>query len=893
MPHLDPTYLRYIYDNLIKGSVHPDNASELPDGLIGLYEEVFEEHLTVLQRQKLLQRFAIFALLKKEVSAFFVAEVLGESEQEISEFINTYASWFNSPEPGKFQLYHERLKVYVLSKCSQNIINDILSKIVNSCITKKSSKEIDSFKYEFLGVYLFIQILMKTVEYSHFKKLLFNNKYIDGQFQSNPSGDSFYYNLKNAFYYSDFNKIDDHIFLNKIWSNSFKKARKQKEIAFFQFINYGNYELLKDIFQNYSEYKELYEDLIYAILIVIKQNKYDLISVFANEILYYFPNELNIFSWKSIPTLKERFLLEICFDLFSQNLDFSFILNFGIFEINSIIDRYKDYNNGLSDFEFYSKVLNQNSSSDKSKFYYLLYSDLNSKEKKKQAKKFDEIISDPYYKSKYLIDLNDFKLELCLKDIQNYLDEIDSLEKAEVYYHLYSNQKNEIIEFEVSKLEGDFLKIVNEIQQQKSNELLTEEESFLEKDHVVRKTMLVETTLAKLLIRVNHKEAIRLVNQVIKRSDEIKNGGVKAQAVIEVQQMLLGFNNNLEEIANKAYIPRVPLGGLNYGQYETSNLLDLSENNWNSNNYSKAYNLLLEAESKVLKIEELTNREQVSLRMIGLFLNHKKHLKARSVLKRLSISQIRFSAIEMIANYYVTNDIKRISNLLKETNLKSEQKLIIKFIFNYQKHLDDKEYNSLFVKYLSQLNKANHSKIDENNGQDVDYKLVNFKIDKNKTLPPFFTLLYSGDKLEGTEDVFIGLSSFQKLYFTKNQVIIDDILNINGELHHLGQTYFNDLLQIVLKDDFNLFEKEAISINNKFNLVQLFHQILKRTKKPYLYINHIEKHIDSKLFYNCLESIEFNKHIAGKFNSSDEFASYKLSKVLKSERLALMTQIQN
>jgi hypothetical protein len=83
MPNLDPTYIRYIYDNLINGSVHPDNASELPEGLIGLYEEVFEEHLPLQQRQKLLKRFAIWSLLMKEVSAAFVAEVLGETEEDI------------------------------------------------------------------------------------------------------------------------------------------------------------------------------------------------------------------------------------------------------------------------------------------------------------------------------------------------------------------------------------------------------------------------------------------------------------------------------------------------------------------------------------------------------------------------------------------------------------------------------------------------------------------------------------------------------------------------------------------------------------------------------------------------------------------------------------------
>ena len=91
-PNLDPTYLRYIYDNLIKGSVHPDNASELPDGLIGLYEEAFEEHLPLQQRQKLLKRFAIWALLMKEVSAAFVAEVLGETVEDIQEFISNYSS---------------------------------------------------------------------------------------------------------------------------------------------------------------------------------------------------------------------------------------------------------------------------------------------------------------------------------------------------------------------------------------------------------------------------------------------------------------------------------------------------------------------------------------------------------------------------------------------------------------------------------------------------------------------------------------------------------------------------------------------------------------------------------------------------------------------------------
>jgi hypothetical protein len=69
MPKLEPTYLRYIYDGLFKGCIHPENDAELPDGIIGMYEEAFNERTIVIERQKLLQRFTIWALLKKEVSA--------------------------------------------------------------------------------------------------------------------------------------------------------------------------------------------------------------------------------------------------------------------------------------------------------------------------------------------------------------------------------------------------------------------------------------------------------------------------------------------------------------------------------------------------------------------------------------------------------------------------------------------------------------------------------------------------------------------------------------------------------------------------------------------------------------------------------------------------------
>jgi hypothetical protein len=187
MPHLEPTYLRYIYDGLLKGSIHPENAAELPEGLIGLYEEAFDERTSVVERQKLLQRFAIWALLKKEVSASFVAEILGETEDEIQEFISTYSAWFNSPESGKYQLYHERLKVYLLQKLSEGEVYDLYVKIINrleQAIEEKQADEFELYGLEFIGVHFYTIAESKLFEISLKKIFQDRQLLILGDFQA-------------------------------------------------------------------------------------------------------------------------------------------------------------------------------------------------------------------------------------------------------------------------------------------------------------------------------------------------------------------------------------------------------------------------------------------------------------------------------------------------------------------------------------------------------------------------------------------------------------------------------------------------------------------------------------------------------------------------------------
>ena len=158
MPHLEPSYLRYIYDGLDKGELHPDNAAALPDGLTGLYEASFEESKPARERQKLLETFAVWALLKKEVSSQFVAEILEVPTQEIIDFIATYSNWFTSPESGKYQLYHERLKLYLLQKLSEQEIATLHTKLIirlEQAIAEQNIDEFEIYGLEFLSVHYF------------------------------------------------------------------------------------------------------------------------------------------------------------------------------------------------------------------------------------------------------------------------------------------------------------------------------------------------------------------------------------------------------------------------------------------------------------------------------------------------------------------------------------------------------------------------------------------------------------------------------------------------------------------------------------------------------------------------------------------------------------------
>jgi len=150
MNMIDPTYLRTIYDGLHSGVVHKDNASALPLGLEGIYEEYLPAASCVKERQKFLDFFSAWALLKKEVTPDFVSSVLSWTEEQVIEYILQFSKWFNSPVSGKYILYHERLRSYILMRNSGNAINITRSNLINTIAQSlKNENQVEHKEYAF------------------------------------------------------------------------------------------------------------------------------------------------------------------------------------------------------------------------------------------------------------------------------------------------------------------------------------------------------------------------------------------------------------------------------------------------------------------------------------------------------------------------------------------------------------------------------------------------------------------------------------------------------------------------------------------------------------------------------------------------------------------------
>ena len=163
MHQIEPTYLRYVYDGLSKGSISSNNPTSLPIGFIGLFEDEFPSSMPLVERMSILNRLSTWALLKGPVSIEMVSEILDEHPDNTKALIDTYSKWFNSPEPGKYVLYHDRLRTYLLQKLSNHEVQDLNETLISyleNALSREGLKEAESYALEHLSTHMAVESQM-------------------------------------------------------------------------------------------------------------------------------------------------------------------------------------------------------------------------------------------------------------------------------------------------------------------------------------------------------------------------------------------------------------------------------------------------------------------------------------------------------------------------------------------------------------------------------------------------------------------------------------------------------------------------------------------------------------------------------------------------------------
>jgi hypothetical protein len=163
MSALDPSYLRSIRDGILNGNIEANNSEALPDGLVGLYDqELFPPTMKWKNRKEALEFFLVFAIAQKEISADFAASILGDDWydssdpeslkeekrlQRVNELIQLHSKRFSAAGKGKYRLYHERFRVYVLQKATEEDIHHINNSFIKFCQSALQSDNCEGEAY--------------------------------------------------------------------------------------------------------------------------------------------------------------------------------------------------------------------------------------------------------------------------------------------------------------------------------------------------------------------------------------------------------------------------------------------------------------------------------------------------------------------------------------------------------------------------------------------------------------------------------------------------------------------------------------------------------------------------------------------------------------------------
>lgn len=322
MQSIEPTYLRYIYDNLQKGSLSADNDTNLPYGFTGIFEEKFGANVSVKVKQEQLEIFTCFALLKKEVSISFAAEVLGKDEHTIIDLIESHASWFNSPEPGLFKLYHDRLRVFFLQKQSEKVINGLNERIISNleeAIKDNKGDELEYYALEFLAHHMFLTSQQGLNEERLFD-FVFDKTVIENQVKVFRNYSIPKSSLNYALSQSTRDKSEFYALKSLVLKYELAvEARQDINLVINLYLEQEYDEFLVQL--RVFPLKTRLFLLVYLLIreVEIEETKYDVLGL--NKIIFEIDKFQNMNSLTWSDYFDEKSILRLCWSLFKINID--------------------------------------------------------------------------------------------------------------------------------------------------------------------------------------------------------------------------------------------------------------------------------------------------------------------------------------------------------------------------------------------------------------------------------------------------------------------------------------------------------------------------------------------------------------------------------------------
>ena len=303
---IEPTYLRYVYDKLNQKSLSSDNASNLPYGFIEIYEKSFQSNISINYRYKIISKLTIWALMFEPMSIESVSKLYGCNVVEMKIIIDKFSTWFNVLENGNYEIYHQRLKLFILQKVSQKELIALANKILTCLHTNlntKQNNQIVNYAYKYIHVYfeIYSTYIKKDNEvYKTISSKIFWDKQIKITGNTKPTLNCLSFLVKESIQKENIEKTITYL-LNY---SSYSIVSKNKEnIISYSFTN-SDYKIILDeikTFDNETKLK-IYFSIIDHIVLKKQKDYFELIVKIIDEIINN--PELNEINWLKFQSQK-------------------------------------------------------------------------------------------------------------------------------------------------------------------------------------------------------------------------------------------------------------------------------------------------------------------------------------------------------------------------------------------------------------------------------------------------------------------------------------------------------------------------------------------------------------------------------------------------------------